>query len=247
MYSHVPVTRPDFVICCASSVNAFEMPKSLTFASPTPVGRGCEQDVVGLEVAVNDAEAMRRLQSGGDLGHQPGRSRGLYPPLPLEQGAETLARHQLHGDEGPPVLGLAEIVDLNHVRVVDLGGVRGLPAEAGERVQVAREVAPQQLDGRRTLQPNILRLEHLPHAAGAEPLGEEISLADDAAEHVVCRGGTKRRAVTRAEQVLRWTGESTHRADLGRAGHMELRAERKGVAAEYTEPGPGVARADVLA
>ena len=68
MYSGVPITSPLCVSASSGeSVIAFAMPKSTTFANLFARRVARDDDVVGLEIAMDDAELVRGVQSVGDL------------------------------------------------------------------------------------------------------------------------------------------------------------------------------------
>src|SRR5262249_15200497 len=78
---------------------------------------GAEQDVAGLEVAMDDPLAMsgieRRAYLMQDLGDRWDIQRAA-----AKAGLERLTGHQLHGDKvGPPVR--AQVVEATNVRVAD--------------------------------------------------------------------------------------------------------------------------------
>ena len=77
-----------------------------------------EQDVGGLDVAVDQAGSVRGVQRRGDLRDDLGGPLGRQRPLVLEQPVQVGARHVAH-DEIQLPLGLARAVDRHHVRVVD--------------------------------------------------------------------------------------------------------------------------------
>src|SRR5262249_10592983 len=99
-----------------------------------------DENVFGLDVAVNDSLVMRELQCLADLGDN--RERFLRLELAVaNEGPQVHAVNKLH-DEIEENVRLAEVVDLDDIRVVKAGeGTR----RAGETFGNGRMLA----DGRR--------------------------------------------------------------------------------------------------
>ena len=89
---------------------------------------GGEEDVVGLEVAVDDPRPVRRRQAVGD-GCADLRRLAPAERTTLEPLAQGLALEQLGDRVGDAILG-AEIVDGEDVRMVEPGDRLGLALEA---------------------------------------------------------------------------------------------------------------------
>src|SRR5262249_45060491 len=137
---------------------------------------GVEQDVAGLEVAVDDAVGVDGGQGLGDLaGQAEGRLRGAEAALGAEPGGERLPLDEGHDDVGDAVL-LADVVDGADVGVADGGGGAGLAEEAaaGHLRGLAGVVAARHLDGDGALQLRVERLVDDSHAAGAERLEDDV-------------------------------------------------------------------------
>ena len=75
-----------------------------------------DDDVVGLEVAVHDAELVRALERARGLPEQPRRLADAEPLDALEATAERLALEQLHDEVRLTLVGDAEVEDLHGVR-----------------------------------------------------------------------------------------------------------------------------------
>lgn len=145
-----------------------------------------DDHVGGLDVAVHDAVLVRvgeRLQHPGDDDQRLLRRRGLGVD---QQVADRAALDELHHDvrDRLAVDGvLAGVVDRHDRMVVEPGDRLRLAREAGLGDRVLGEVGAQQLHRDRAPQPDVLRREHLGHAAPAEAVGQPVpSVADDPAD-----------------------------------------------------------------
>ena len=125
-----------------------------------------EQQVLGLDVAVDHAVPVGVLERPGGLGGDPERLVHRQLPLPPEPVAERLALDERHGE---PELagGLARVVDGEDVRVLQPGGELDLALEAlgAERVG---QVGVQHLERDRPVVPQVLGEEDRGHAAPPE-------------------------------------------------------------------------------
>jgi hypothetical protein len=88
-----------------------------------------DEDVRGLDVAVDDPAPVRLVEGEGDLADDRERLGLGERAAPLEDAVDVDAVHELHGDV-ELALGLADVLDLHEVRV---------PAEAGDRPGLADE------------------------------------------------------------------------------------------------------------
>src|SRR5580692_2221664 len=96
----------------------------------------------------------------------------------------ALQRHavkKFHGDEGFSVL-LANIMNRANVGMVQRGRRLSFALKSGESQRVAGDVFGQELQGDKTMQPNILRFVDHAHAAAAESLNDAV-VRDGLAEH----------------------------------------------------------------
>ena len=129
---------------------------------------------------MHDPLAVRRVQRIGDLNREIeqrfDRKRLAGDPIP-----QRPPLHQLHGDEGLPLV-LVDVVDGADAGVVEGGGRVGLPLEAFERLRVAGEVRGQELEGDETTELRILGLVDDPHAAAAQLLDDTV-VGDALADH----------------------------------------------------------------
>ena len=108
-------------------------------------------DVAGLEVAVDDALGMGRLQGPGHGAQRAQLPGGVQTGRSL---GEKLPLNEFHGDETLS-LPVDQIVDLANIPVVELGQGEGLPAEALLGLLEALILHPQRLERDRALQHGI--------------------------------------------------------------------------------------------
>ena len=136
---------------------------------------GADDHVLGLEVAVDDAERVRRGEAapGGEVDVADLAPRA--PPL-VTPGAERAAWHVLHRDEHA----LAERADVVHGDDVGVGEARqraSLAEEPRAPLGIARavEVGPHDLDGDGAIELGVVRGIDDAHAAGAEPFEDRVA------------------------------------------------------------------------
>jgi hypothetical protein len=133
------------------------------------VGRRFEEDVRGLDVAVDQPARVRRGQPG----------RGLHPETrdlqrreladPLEALLERLAVDELHDEvRQARTLVLVHLVDRNEVVVRDRGGGAGLAAEPLPRDLVVGELRVDHLHGHVAGQARVVGVQHDAHSPAAD-------------------------------------------------------------------------------
>ena len=108
---------------------------------------GRDQDVAGLDVAVDQAGAVRGVERAGDAGADVHRELGAEPLLLVEQLAQALAVDELHHD-GLAAVVVDRVVDGDDVRVVQLGDGDRLATEPLGHDRIGRERRLEQLDAR---------------------------------------------------------------------------------------------------
>jgi len=137
----------------------------------------CDQDVAGLDVAVDETGAMgrveRRCDAHADV-HGQIRAELL---LLVEQLAQALAVDELHHDRLAPTLG-DRVVDGDDVRVVQPGDGDGLAAEALGDHGVCRERRLEELDGDGARQQGVGGQPHLGHASLREASLQPVALGE---------------------------------------------------------------------
>ncbi len=175
-----------------------------------------EDDVLGLEVAVDDVEVMRfgerRERLSEHVDHAPERER----PVLVRHAREVFAAQVLHDEVELAVVGLAEIDDRDRVRVVQSARRARLGDEARDRVLFAREVRVNDLHRDRATERRLLRAIHAAHAADADELEDHEPARQRAPDQrvvaVVLRDLADRKPAARAELVRRVTGAVALRA-----------------------------------
>jgi len=147
--------------------------------------RAREDDVAGLEVAVDDARAMRAVERVGDL-------RAVAEDVAQRQRAapesvrERLSFEELEDEIGLPCLRLADVVQAADVRMLELGDGLRLALEAQTELRVVRELGGEHLDGHRALETRVARLPHLTHAARTNARDDLVRAEPAADVHVGC-------------------------------------------------------------
>ena len=82
---------------------------------------GCDHDVAGLDVAVDEARLVGVIERRGDTGSDVARELGAQALLVVEHLAQRLAVDELHDDRLAP-FGLEHVVHRDDVRMVQTGG-----------------------------------------------------------------------------------------------------------------------------
>ena len=100
---------------------------------------GDEENILGLEIAMNDAARVRRAERARDLAHDPQRVGDRQSPQPTDALIERLARQQLHHEIGAAVGVVAEVEDLHDPRIRDRRRRACLVEEAGDDLGPRRE------------------------------------------------------------------------------------------------------------
>ncbi len=104
-----------------------------------------EQDVRGLDVAVDDPARVRGVERAGDLGDDVHRAAGVETAGGADERPQVRAVDVAHGDVERALV-LARVVDRDHVGVIDRGGEAGLGHEALAEADVLGEVRGDQLE-----------------------------------------------------------------------------------------------------
>ena len=137
------------------------------------------EDVGRLDVAVDDAADVRRVEGLRDLGgHAGGLARRERPVLAQDRG-EVLAVDQLHDDVRARAV-LAEVEHRHDARVAERRRRPGLVAEPAEEVGVLAELGAEELDGDVAIQLGVAGAVDRRHPALAEELDQAVAAAEDA-------------------------------------------------------------------
>ena len=132
-------------------------------------------DVLRLQVAVNDACAVRGFERAAGLLHDLDRFLGSKFSLLLHQAAQVLTLDELHGDELHAV-GLAQVVDPDDVLVGDLGGQKQFLLEAVNDGLVAGQIRADDFQRHHAIQFDVARLVDRAHPAFAQDLQDFVTL-----------------------------------------------------------------------
>ena len=125
-----------------------------------------QEDIAGLDVAMDDAVAVGRLEGVGHLNRDVDELRYLDAAV-VDVVAQRGAAHQLHHDERAAFV-LADIEDRADVGMVQGGCGARLGAQPLQRLLVVHEVLRHDLDGHLTAQPAIFSSIDDAHPAGAQ-------------------------------------------------------------------------------
>ena len=153
-----------------------------------------EQHVVGLEVAVNEAERVRGHEPATGL-HERVDDRVDRPRRELEPAAQRAALRELHRDVDL-IAERADLVDLDHVAVIDLRHRLRLAEQPRPRLTRAGAGA-QQLDRDLAIEVRIVRGVDDAHAARAQ-LAEDDEPADRVAARELGASAARRGRLRRA-------------------------------------------------
>ncbi|MEZ4296707.1 MAG: hypothetical protein R3B70_17195 [Polyangiaceae bacterium] len=147
-------------------------------------GGAREHDVLGLDVAVDEAKGVRFGEGAADLGDDAGGAIGLDAALHREELAEVGALDELHREVDEAAVHAVRD-DLHRVRVVDAAHDGGLAAEAGEHAGLAHAAGVHDLHGEIAARLGVAGAEHGAHGALAEALGDLQGAFERAADQVV--------------------------------------------------------------
>ena len=156
------------------------MPKSSTFTVPS----SANHDVLGLDVAVDDAALVRRAEGARDVA-EPENPPLHGDALVADVRAKRAALDELHGDVRR-AFDLANVVDRDGVRVRERGGGPRLAKESGATLRAGRRRAARAFDAHdferdAPVESAVVSAEDAAHAALAENALNRIALGEDAA------------------------------------------------------------------
>src|SRR3569623_123300 len=145
-------------------------------------------DVARLEVAVNDALRVRDLECVAELLPDREHATQRQRPHRFELVRQRVAAQQLHDEVEDAVVGLADVVDVDDIGLVEPAREPRLAQEAFHRDAVARELGMNDLDRDLAVDRNLVRAIDGDHAAVAELRAERVALIEDAPdEHIAGR------------------------------------------------------------
>src|SRR6516165_10520774 len=133
---------------------------------PTAVPALGDEQICGLDVAVNDAFRMRSVKRIGNLDRELQQKIGLKG-LTTDAVLERDAFEVLHDDEGLAVL-LVDFVNGANVRVVQGGGGSRLALKALQRLRVAGDIFREEFEGDEAAELDVFGFVNHTHATAAE-------------------------------------------------------------------------------
>ena len=160
---------------------------------------GGDEDVAGLDVAVDEAGVVGGVEGRRDARADVDRQLGAEPGLHVEQLAQALAVDELH-DDGLAALVLEHVVDGDDVRVGQAGDGDGLAAEALGDDGVGGQARLEPLEGDLAVERDVGGQPHLGHPALGQPPLEPVA----AGEH------DRRLGARRARAGGGWGGRRRH-------------------------------------
>jgi hypothetical protein len=147
-----------------------------------------DQDVGGLDVAVDEPARVRDVERAADLHEDRRGAAWVEPAGALDERAQVGALDEAHRDEQQAV-DLARVVDRHDVRVLERRGDPRLALEALAEVLVGREVRRDDLEGDRAVEREVRRPVDDAHPATPGDALDPVA-ADDVAGREVGHPGT---------------------------------------------------------
>ena len=134
---------------------------------------GCDQDIARLDVAMDQTALVRIMEAVGRLPDDVGRVlHRQRSTLRADEPPQVHPRHKL-GDQVVHVAVMSRIVSPHEIGMVELCLRANLTREVDDRLR-RRLVERQDLDRRFATHHFVNGLEHLPHAALANPVGNDV-------------------------------------------------------------------------
>src|SRR5205085_3823847 len=176
---------------------------------PVPAVVAGDDNVFRLDVAVNDADRVRRFERPASLADDACNALDGHRAVAFQQLAHGRAFDQLHDQEGRVAGGDAVIHDVDGVRVADQAGGARLALEAFGDLRVGGELRAQDFDGDLFADADVAGAIDVAHATGAELPFDLVLVGEDradqrvgglidscpAARAFVSRGGERRAAI----------------------------------------------------
>jgi len=130
------------------------------------VAPACDKDIGGLDVAMDDALLVRRVERLGNLHTQVEHLVQVHGFVP-DQMLQGLAVQKLHDDEGMAVM-LADFVNCADAGMVERRSGARFALEPLERLTVLGRLLGQELQRHRTAQAEVFGLVHHTHATATQ-------------------------------------------------------------------------------
>ena len=140
---------------------------------------GSEDDVGRLEIAMDDAGGVRRVEPPGQARRDVHRALDRHRLLAREHRRQRLARHVLHDEERR--IADDDVEEAGHVGMLDGAHRLRLVLEALAELGVGEQLGLEHLDGDDRADGAVLGGEDVAHGAAAEHLEQAVAIADDVA------------------------------------------------------------------
>ena len=139
-----------------------------------------DEDVSGLDIAVNDAFGVRGVQGVGDFD---GEANGLFDfhGTPGDKIFQSDAVEKFHGDEGFAVL-LADVVNRADVGMIEGRSGLRLTLEAGQCLRVAADLIGEEFQGNEPMEACVFGFINNTHPAATEFFDNTV-MGDGFADH----------------------------------------------------------------
>ena len=139
-----------------------------------------DHDVLGLQIAVHDAEVVSDRDGGEGLHEDVDDARVGQRPLFAEDREEIPTVEELHREVDEAVRLDAEVDHAHRVGVIEAARGLGLAVEPLLEHRVLRDVRPHDLERDRRVEDHMPRPEDLAHRAAADVLFDRELAGDDA-------------------------------------------------------------------
>ena len=165
-----------------------------------PIGALAKHDVVGLDVAVQHVQVVRRLQGVGGLSKDISRNIRMQRKRILQLAGQRVPIHVLHRQVHHAIRCLTKIEYGRDIGVRQLTRVLRFAGEPLQRFDVAHQRRTHDLDRALALHAHMFAEIHLAHAAFADARDDTIALRDHGADQVGNLAASHQaRAIGRAE------------------------------------------------
>ena len=140
-----------------------------------------DENIGGLDVAVDDSFGVRGVESVGDFDGEIQENVGLQR-LARDAMLQRHAVEEFHGDEGPTVL-LSDLVDGADVGMVQGRGRLGFALETGQRLGIFGHLIGKKFEGHEAVQGCVFGFVNDAHSAAAQLFYDEV-MRDGLADHL---------------------------------------------------------------
>ena len=141
-----------------------------------------DENVGGLDVAMDDAFGVGGVEGVGDLDGERENRLGLHRPA-ADAVLEGQAVEKLHGDEGLLAV-FSDFINRADVGMVESGRGAGLAAETFEGLRVLGKILGQEFEGDEAAEFGVFRLVNHAHAATAEFFDDAV-VRDGLTDHFI--------------------------------------------------------------